>query len=157
MRGVNKVILLGRLGQDPEVRYTGSGDAVASFSLATTESWKNGQGVKQEKTEWHRCAAFKRLAEIVGEYSQKGTLVYCEGKLQTRKWKDNTGTDRYSTEIVIDTYQILDNGRESNSPREGAPPRQAPPPDSRRNPNGTERSYSAPPPPPDTFDDDIPF
>ena len=101
-RGVNKVILVGNLGQDPEVRYMPNGNAVANITVATSESWKDQQGQKQERTEWHRVVLFGKLAEITGEYLRKGSQVYLEGKLQTRKWKDQQGQDRYSTEVVID-------------------------------------------------------
>jgi len=107
-RGVNKVILVGNLGADPEVRYTPSGDAVANFTLATSESWKDkNTGEQQEKTEWHRCVAWRRLGEIVGEYLHKGSQVYVEGKLQTRKWQDNEGNDKYTTEIIVANLQML--------------------------------------------------
>ena len=107
-RGVNKVILVGNLGKDPEVRYMPNGNAVANLTLATTESWKDKQtGDQQEKTEWHRIVMFRRLAEIAGEYLKKGSQVYIEGKLQTRKWQDNSGNDRYTTEIVADEMQML--------------------------------------------------
>ncbi|MBV7315262.1 single-stranded DNA-binding protein [Shewanella sp. NIFS-20-20] len=101
-RGVNKVILVGNLGQDPEVRYMPNGNAVANITVATSESWKDQQGQQQERTEWHRVVFFGKLAEIAGEYLRKGSQVYVEGKLQTRKWKDQSGQDRYSTEIVVD-------------------------------------------------------
>lgn len=101
-RGVNKVIIVGNLGQDPEVRYMPNGNAVASVTVATSETWKDQQGQQQERTEWHRVVVFGKLAEIVGEYLRKGSQVYFEGKLQTRKWKDQSGQDRYSTEIVVD-------------------------------------------------------
>ncbi|ASF16973.1 MULTISPECIES: single-stranded DNA-binding protein [unclassified Shewanella] len=101
-RGVNKVILVGNLGQDPEVRYMPNGNAVANITVATSESWKDQQGQQQERTEWHRVVLFGKLAEITGEYLRKGSQVYLEGKLQTRKWKDQSGQDRYSTEVVID-------------------------------------------------------
>lgn len=107
-RGVNKVILVGNLGQDPEIRYMQSGKAVANLSMATSETWKDQQGQQQEKTEWHRVIAFDKLAEIIGEYVKKGSKIYCEGKLQTRKWTDQQGVDRYSTEIVISEMQMLD-------------------------------------------------
>jgi len=100
-RGVNKVILVGNLGRDPEIKYSASGTAIANVTVATSESWNDKQtGEKQEKTEWHRVVFFRRLAEIVGEYLHKGSQVYIEGKLQTRKWQDQNGQDRYSTEIV---------------------------------------------------------
>lgn len=108
MSGVNKVILVGRLGKDPEIHYSSSGEAIANLSLATSESWKDkNTGEKQEKTEWHRIVAFKRLAEIIGEYLKKGSQVYIEGKLQTRKWQDKDGNDRYTTEVVAQTMQML--------------------------------------------------
>ena len=107
-RGVNKVILVGNLGKDPEVRYMPNGNAVANITLATTESWKDKQsGEQQEKTEWHRLVMFRRLGEIAGEYLKKGSQVYIEGKLQTRKWQDNSGNDRYTTEIVANEMQML--------------------------------------------------
>ena len=103
-RGVNKVILVGNVGQDPEVRYMPNGNAVANVTVATSESWKDAQGVQQDKTEWHRVVVFGKLAEIVGEYVRKGTQVYFEGKLETRKWKDQSGQDRYSTEVKVDSF-----------------------------------------------------
>ena len=107
-RGVNKVILVGNLGKDPEVRYMPNGNAVANITLATSESWKDKQtGEQQEKTEWHRVVMFRRLGEIAGEYLKKGSQVYIEGKLQTRKWQDNSGNDRYTTEIVAREQQML--------------------------------------------------
>ena len=104
---VNKAILIGNLGQDPEIRYTHSGAAVASFSLATTQKWKDKEGQQQEETEWHRITAWSRLAEICGEYLQKGSKVYIEGRLQTRKWQDKDGNDRYTTEIVAQEMKML--------------------------------------------------
>ncbi len=107
-RGVNKVILVGNLGKDPEVRYMPNGNAVANITLATSESWKDKTtGEQQEKTEWHRIVMFRRLGEIAGEYLKKGSQVYIEGKLQTRKWQDNSGNDRYTTEIVASEMQML--------------------------------------------------
>ena len=109
-RGVNKVILIGNLGKDPEMRYTPNGVAVANLTLATSESWKDkASGENVERTEWHRVVMFQRLAEIAGEYLKKGSKVYVEGRLQTRKWQDKTsGQDRYTTEIVGDNLQMLD-------------------------------------------------
>src|SRR3972149_5589738 len=104
---VNKVILLGNLGKDPEVRYMTSGEAMATITLATSETWKDKSGEKQEKTEWHRVVFFGKLAEIAGEYLKKGRQVYVEGKLQTRKWQDKEGQERYTTEIVADEMQML--------------------------------------------------
>jgi single-strand DNA-binding protein len=148
-RGVNKVILVGNLGKDPEVRYMPNGNAVANITLATTESWKDKQsGEQQEKTEWHRVVMFKRLGEIAGEYLKKGSQVYIEGKLQTRKWQDNSGNDRYTTEIVANEMQML--GGRGGGGSAGFSPDSAP-------------SQSAPAPAPapaaagGEFDDDIPF
>lgn len=108
MAGVNKVILIGRLGRDPEVRYTPSGVAVANFSIATSEEWKDKDtGEKQERTEWHKIVAWRRLGEICGEYLHKGKEVYIEGKLQTRPWEDRDGNKRYTTEIVANVMQML--------------------------------------------------
>lgn len=108
MRGVNKVILVGTLGKDPETRYMPNGKAVSNLSVATSESWKDKQsGEQQERTEWHRVSMFGRLAEIAEEYLRKGSQVYLEGKLQTRKWQDKEGRDRYTTEIVADEMQML--------------------------------------------------
>ncbi len=109
MAGVNKVILIGRLGKDPEIRYTPSGVAVANFTIATSEEWKDREsGQKQERTEWHRIVAWRRLGEICGEYLRKGSHVYIEGKLQTRSYEDRDGNKRYITEIVASNMQMLD-------------------------------------------------
>lgn len=108
-RGVNKVILIGNLGQDPEVKYMPSGGAVTNVTVATSESWKDkNTGEQKENTEWHRVVFFRRLAEIAGEYLKKGSKVYIEGKLQTRKWQDQSGNDRYTTEIIANEMQMLD-------------------------------------------------
>ena len=107
MASVNKVILIGNLGKDPETRYMPSGDAVANFSIATTETFKDKSGAKQEHTEWHRISFFGRQAEIAGEYLKKGSPVYVEGRIRTRKWQDKEGQDRYTTEIVGDRMQLL--------------------------------------------------
>jgi len=107
MASVNKVILIGNLGRDPETRYMPHGGAVTNISVATTDVWKDKQGEKQEKTEWHRVAFFGKLAEIAGEYLKKGSQVYVEGRLQTRKWQDKEGVDKYTTEIVADRMQML--------------------------------------------------
>ena len=107
-RGINKVILIGNLGQDPEIKYMPSGSAVTNLSLATTEAFEDKEtGEQQERTEWHRVAMFGRLAEIAGEYLRKGSQVYIEGRLRTRKWQDKQGLDRYTTEIVADQMQML--------------------------------------------------
>ncbi len=114
MASVNKVILVGNLGKDPEVRYMPNGEAVANFSIATTDNWKDKSGVKQEKTEWHNIVMYRRLAEIAGEYLKKGRPVYVEGRLQTRKWEKD-GVTRYTTEIVADQMQMLGSGRDGGS------------------------------------------
>ena len=122
MASVNKVILVGNLGRDPEVRYMPNGEAVANFSIATTENWKDKSGVKQEKTEWHNIVMYRRLAEIAGEYLKKGRPVYIEGRLQTRKWEKD-GVTRYTTEIIGDQMQMLgskDGGGGSGASYDGA-------------------------------------
>ena len=128
MASVNKVILIGNLGRDPEVRYMPSGDAVANISIATTETWKDKNGEKQEKTEWHRVAMFGKTAEIAGEYLKKGSQVYIEGRLETRKWTDKEGHERYTTEIRADRMQMLGSrsgGSERMTPPEDDAPRAA--------------------------------
>jgi len=147
-RGINKVILIGNLGKDPEVRYMPNGNAVANVTLATSESWKDkNTGETQERTEWHRVVFFRRLAEIVGEYLKKGSKVYIEGKLQTRKWQDQSGQDRYTTEIVADQMQMLDSrgGGGSGSSSFGGGGGSEPPPAGQASGSGND------------FDDDIPF
>ncbi len=109
MASVNKVILIGNLGKDPETRYMSSGDAVTNISLATTEVWKDKNGEKQEKTEWHRVTFYRKLAEIAGEYLKKGRSVYVEGKLETRKWTDKNGMERYTTEVIASDMKMLGN------------------------------------------------
>lgn len=118
---VNKVILVGHIGKDPEVCYMPSGEAIANASLATTEKWKGKDGEKMEKTEWHRISFFRKLAEIVSEYVKKGSQVYVEGRLQTRKWQDKDGNDKYTTEIVADRMQML--GSKDSKPSEQDKPR----------------------------------
>ncbi len=143
-RGVNKVILVGNLGQDPEIKYMPSGQAVCNISIATTESWNDKtSGEKIEKTEWHRVVFFRRLAEIAGEYLRKGSQVYVEGRLQTRKWQDQSGNDRYTTEIVANEMQMLGGkgGGVAAMPESGSPASQPEP----------VAAGS------DDFDDDIPF
>ncbi len=121
MPSVNKVILMGNLGRDPEVRFMPNGDAVCNFSIATTDSWKDKAGEKQEKTEWHNIVMYRRLAEIAGEYLKKGRPVYIEGRLQTRKWQTKEGQDRYTTEIIADSMQML-GGRDDNSSSQSSAP-----------------------------------
>lgn len=148
-RGINKVILIGNLGADPEVRYMPSGGAVANITVATSDSWKDKQtGEAQERTEWHRVVFFNRLAEIVGEYLRKGSKVYIEGSLRTRKWQDQNGVERYTTEIVAAEMQMLD------SKGQGAPTSAMP--RSQMAPAPTETASSAPHMN-EEFDDDIPF
>ena len=153
-RGINKVILIGNLGQDPEVRYMPSGSAVVNLSLATTDSWRDKQsGEQQDRTEWHKLVFYAKLAEIVGEYLKKGAKIYIEGRLQTRKWQDkNSGADRYSTEIIVSDMQMLD-GRGVGGDMPSAAPRA---------PQEMPAASSAAPaaagaPMVDSFDDDIPF
>lgn len=123
-KGVNKVILVGNLGKDPEVRYMPNGEAVAKFTIATSESWKDQRGQLQERTEWHQIVVYRRLAEIVGEYLKKGAKVYVEGKLKTSKWQDKeSGQDRYKTEINCSEMQMLD-GRAGSVPQQAAPQQQ---------------------------------
>jgi len=116
MSSVNKVILIGNVGKDPECRYTESGSAVATLSLATTNRWRNKQGEQQEDTEWHRVVAYGKLAEIIEKYIDKGKPIYIEGRLQTRKWTDKQGVDRYTTEIVAETLQMLGHKTKSDEP-----------------------------------------
>ena len=139
-RGVNKVILVGNLGKDPEIRYMPSGGAVANVTVATSETWKDkNTGQQKEQTEWHRIVFFNRLAEIVNEYLKKGSKIYVEGTLQTRKWQDQNGQDRYTTEIKANTMQMLDSRTTGSAEQQPA------------------QAASAPAPAPDDFDDDIPF
>lgn len=117
-RGVNKAIILGNLGKDPDVRFTQNGSAVANFTVATSETWTDKQtGQRQEKTEWHSVVMFNKLAEIAQQYLKKGSKVYIEGKLQTRKWQDNTGQDRYTTEILANDLQMLDSAPSNGNSR----------------------------------------
>jgi len=127
MASVNKVILVGNLGRDPEVRYTPDGSAVCNISIATTSTWKDKtSGERREDTEWHRIVFYNRLAEVAGEYLRKGRSVYIEGRLKTRKWQDKTtGQDRYATEIICEQMQML-GGRDENSNQPSAPPQLKP-------------------------------
>jgi single-strand DNA-binding protein len=154
-RGVNKVILIGNLGNDPDVRYTASGAAVANISLATAESWRDKEsGEQQERTEWHRVVFFGRLAEIVAEYLKKGSQIYVEGRLQTRKWQDKEGKDRYSTEIVANEMQML--GSRSGGGSNQSYMDQTPPHDESMSPGDKPQKTTANSKD-DDFDDDIPF
>ena len=141
MASLNKVMLIGNLGKDPEVRYTPAGQAVASFSLATSEKFKNKSGEWEERTEWHRVTLWAKLAEIAGEYLAKGKTVYIEGRLQTRKWQDNSGNERYTTEIVGEKMQMLSPKGEGRRGGEAGPG------------PATGGGYDEPP----FQDDDIPF
>jgi single-strand DNA-binding protein len=158
MASVNKVILIGNLGRDPETRYTTGGDAVTNLNIATTETWKDKAGEKQEKTEWHRVVLFGRQAEIAGEYLKKGRSVYIEGRLQTRKYTDKDGVEKYATEVVGDRMQLLGSregsgggdaemsGGGGGGRRESAAPS-----------GGGKPAAAARKPATDDFDDDIPF
>lgn len=156
MSGINKVILIGNLGADPEIRATQSGDSVATLRIATSETWKDKQtGERMERTEWHRVILWRRLAEIAQQYLHKGSKVYIEGKLQTRAWTDQSGQNRYTTEIVGNELQMLD-GR----PADGAerPRDSAGYGGSAESPRAQAPAQSRPPEPPhEVFDDDIPF
>ena len=169
MASVNKVILIGNLGKDPEVRYAPSGSAICNIALATSRSWKDKtSGERQEETEWHRVVFFDRMAEVAGEYLKKGKSVYIEGRLKTRKWTDKEGVDKYTTEVMADRMEMLgsregggggggDEGYgEPSTPRAEAPRRSAPPP---RAPAPAPRAAPAPKSSTgfDDMDDDIPF
>lgn len=155
-RGVNKVILVGNLGNDPEVRYLPNGGAVANLTLATSESWRDKQtGETKEKTEWHRVVLFGKLAEVAGEYLRKGSQIYIEGALQTRKWTDNAGVEKYTTEIVVNvggTMQMLggkQEGDNGNKPQQQGTQQQAN--------SGRGKPQMPNNEPPMNFDDDVPF
>lgn len=174
-RGVNKVILIGNLGQDPDTRYTPNGNAVVNLNLATDESYKDRQtGQLVPKTEWHRIVMFGKVAEVAGQYLRKGSKVYIEGKLQTRKWQNKEGQDVYTTEVVVDIngqMQMLDSRGAEGGANQGAPagrPQQSdynaqggqqnnPPPKQQSGGYGSQPSQGSMPEPVDDFDDDIPF
>lgn len=163
-RGVNKVILVGNIGQDPETRYLPSGGAVTNVTLATSESWKDkNTGENQERTEWHRIVFYNKLAEIVAEYVKKGSKLYVEGSLRTRSWEQD-GVKRYATEIIADQMQMLDSrgaggggdgGSYQSAPRGGGNTGGGKPGGGSQ--GGGQRSQQPPPPEMDSFDDDIPF
>ena len=140
MASVNKVILIGNIGKDPEIRYMPSGDAMVNLTLATTDNWKDKNGEKQERTEWHRVAIFGKLAEIAGEYLKKGSQVYFEGSLKTRKWANKEGHDQYTTEIVADKMQMLGGKTKGDDQQQ------------ERKPSSDRPAQSI-----DDLDDDIPF
>ncbi len=157
MSSVNKVILIGNLGKDPEVRYMPSGDAVANLRIATSETWTDkASGDKKESTEWHSVAYFGRTAEIAGQYLKKGAKIYVEGRLQTRKWQDKDGNDRYTTEVRGDVMRMLDRKGEGAAPMDDAPPpaygeqRRAGPAPAARSPAKATSGF-------DEMDDDVPF
>lgn len=158
-RGINKVILIGNLGRDPEVRYTASGAAVANVTLATSDTWKDKQtGEQQERTEWHRLVFFGRLGEIVGEYLKKGSKVYVEGRLQTRKWQGQDGQDRYTTEIVANDMQMLDSRGGGSAPYSNGNEMSGGAAPSVSSPQPQQQPASPPgPSTEDDLDDDIPF
>ncbi|WP_199452765.1 single-stranded DNA-binding protein [Vibrio owensii] len=175
-RGINKVILVGNLGNDPEIRYMPNGGAVANITIATSESWRDkGTGEQREKTEWHRVVLFGKLAEVAGEYLRKGSQVYVEGQLQTRKWQDQSGQDRYSTEVVVQGFngvmQMLGGRAQGGAPMGGGQPQQQQQggwgqpqqpaqqqqynaPQQQQAPQQPQQQYNEPPM---DFDDDIPF
>ena len=142
MASVNKVIILGNIGKDPEMRFMPNGDAVCNFSIATSDTWKDKAGQKQERTEWHNITMYRKLAEIAGEYLKKGGSVYVEGALQTRKWQDKEGKDRYTTEVIADKMQML--GGKSEGQGAGTAP-------SNKGAGNTNPADF------DTFEDDVPF
>jgi len=167
-RGINKVIVVGNLGNDPELRYMPNGNAVANLSIATSESWKDQQGQQQERTEWHRVTMYRRLAEIAGEYLKKGSQVFIEGKLQTRKWQDKEGNDRYTTEIIADNMQMLGGGGQGGGQNaQGGGYQQRPAQQDSGGQGGSNQNNSKPQQTPQQapkmsepdidFDDDIPF
>ncbi|QZI87793.1 single-stranded DNA-binding protein [Vibrio phage 44E38.1] len=171
-RGVNKVILVGNLGNDPEIRYMPNGGAVANITIATSESWRDKQtGEQREKTEWHRVSLFGKLAEVAGEYLRKGSQVYIEGQLQTRKWQDQQGQDRYTTEVVVQGFngvmQMLGGKAQGQGGQQQAPAQQQQggwgqpqQPAQKRQPQQQQRTQNQQPQynePPMDFDDDIPF
>jgi single-strand DNA-binding protein len=159
MASVNKVIIIGNLGRDPETRYMPEGGAITNISVATTETWKDKNGEKQEKTEWHRVAFFGKLAEIAGEYLKKGSQVYVEGRLQTRKWQDKDGADKYTTEIVANAMQMLGSRQGAGAGGGGGAEREMP----EREGGGASKGAAAAKPAAksggkfDDFEDDIPF
>lgn len=144
MASVNKAIIIGHLGKDPDMRYLPSGESVCNFSVATSEQWKDkSTGEKKEQTEWHKCSAFSKLADICGKYLKKGSQVYIEGRIQTRKWQDKDGQDRYTTEIKVDSMKML-GGKSDDEARADNPAQRATPP-------------AAPSASFDDFADEIPF
>jgi single-strand DNA-binding protein len=159
MASVNKVIIVGNLGRDPETRYMPNGEAVTNIAVATTESWKDkGSGEKKELTEWHRITFYRKLAEVAGQYLKKGSQIYVEGRLQTRKWTDKEGVERYTTEIIADTMQMLGSrqGMGGSAPMDEEYGN-APAPRQNAGASGAARPASKPAPNFSDMDDDIPF
>jgi len=151
LASVNKVILVGRLGKDPETRSMPNGDAVTSITLATSETWKDKSGEKQEKTEWHRLTFYRKLAEIAAQYLKKGSLIYAEGRLETRKWTDKAGVEKFTTEIIVNEMVML--GGNKSTGAAAPPPADTPPSDDDLPPPGASKprnDFSS-------FEDDIPF
>ena len=153
MASINKVILIGNLGKDPETRYLPSGDAVTNITVATTDTWKDKSGEKQEHTEWHRVAFFGKLAEIAGEYLKKGSPVYVEGRIRTRKWQDKEGQERYTTEIIADRMQMLGSRGGGSEPMAAREPKAAPAESAGGGKPAAKKSGASF----DDMDDDIPF
>ena len=152
---VNKVVLIGHLGGNPESRFTPSGAAVANFTLATNESWKDSNGEIQDKTEWHRCVMFGKSAELAGDLLKKGQLIYTEGKLQTRNWEDNNGVKRYTTEVVLKNYRgelTMLGGRSDDMPNMSNQQNETPPNQSIESGGSNQNNLD-----PDDLDDEIPF
>lgn len=157
-RGVNKVILVGNVGVDPDVRYLPNGNAVTTLSLATSETWKDkNTGEKQEKTEWHRVVCFNRLGEIAGEYVRKGSKLYVEGSLRTRKWQDQQGQDKYTTEIIANDIQLLDSKGGSAPNYDDVPQAQFSAPAQHQSHGGGKQPQQATQDAFDQLDDDVPF
>lgn len=147
MASINKVIIIGNLGRDPEVRYGSDGNAITNITIATTDTWKDKGGDKQERTEWHRVVFFNRLAEIAGEYLKKGSSVYVEGRLQTRKWQDKEGIERYTTEVVAHEMKMLGGRRDDDDDQ----------PKREQRSSGAKGGAKGKQTPPDDWEDDIPF
>ena len=164
-KGVNKAVILGNVGNDPELRFMSNGKAVANFTVATSEQWKDQQGQKQERTEWHRMVAYDKLAEIIGQYVKKGSKLYLEGKLQTREWTDQQGQKKYTTEIIVNEMQMLDGkpqgGQQAQGQQQAPQGQQQQQPQRQQAPqnNGYQQARSQPVQQQDApqFDDDLPW
>ncbi|ABQ13879.1 single-stranded DNA-binding protein [Dichelobacter nodosus] len=151
MAGINKVILIGNVGKDPDMRVMTNGEQVANFSLATSMSWNDRQsGEKREKTEWHRCVAYRRIAEIIGQYVRKGSKLYIEGRLETRKWQDQSGVERYTTEIIVNEMQMLGTVQSNNRAPQQKPQR-------KQNARNYANQYARESDGDDFVDDNVPF